>query len=99
MTFFCTSLIAFCIWCAVDLLEQLLSPRALREGLPSAQQMLQHEFFQGLNVEETQSRQIFKLPAQVKEIMKLVASKIEERLRHDQKIVSMSLNILNARDK
>lgn len=71
----------------VDLLERILSPRALREPLPTAQQLLQHEFFKGLNAEDIQTRQLFKLTGQMKETLKVLSSKIEERLRHDQKIV------------
>ncbi|XP_034237684.1 PX domain-containing protein kinase-like protein [Thrips palmi] len=70
-----------------DLLERLLSPRSLREALPTAQQLLQHEFFIGLNAEDIQTRQLFKLSGQMKETLKIITCKIEERLRHDQKIV------------
>lgn len=74
-----------------------MSPRALREGLPSAQQMVQHEFYRGLNAEEIQARQIFKLSSQVKETMKSITLKIEERLRHDQKIASFALSFCKFR--
>lgn len=72
-------------------MERLLSPRALREPLPTAQQLLQHELFKGLNAEDIQARQLFKLSGQMKETLRVITSKIEERLRHDQKIVRIAM--------
>ncbi|KAK3913827.1 PX domain-containing protein kinase-like protein [Frankliniella fusca] len=77
---------ATCSPVLADLLDQLLSPRALREALPSAQQLLNHNFFNGFKGEDIQSRQLFKMPGHAKEALKSITIKIEERLRHDQKI-------------
>ncbi|KAJ1524406.1 hypothetical protein ONE63_010906 [Megalurothrips usitatus] len=77
-----------CCQSLADVLEQLLSPRALREGLPTAQQLLQHEFFGRIDVAKILAEyRTFKFPGHTKEVLKSVTLKIEERLRHDQKIV------------
>ncbi|KAE8746146.1 hypothetical protein FOCC_FOCC007147 [Frankliniella occidentalis] len=81
------SLPANCPPAFADLLDQLLSPRALREALPSAQQLLLHSFFNGAMGEDIQTRQLFKIPSHSKEAFKTITCKIEERLRQDQKIV------------
>lgn len=81
------SLPSSCPRALAGVLDQLLSPRALRDGLPSAQQMLQHEFFKAVTLGDIQSRQLLKLSGNAREAAKAITLKIEERLRRDQKIV------------
>ncbi|XP_005182744.1 PX domain-containing protein kinase-like protein isoform X2 [Musca domestica] len=88
------------------LLESILSKEACKSGLPSLEQLSNHEFFKEYSASETCrksseddiARSQFKLSINAKEAIKLAIQKTENRLREEQKSVKNQKRIVRVQE-
>ncbi|KAL1514230.1 hypothetical protein ABEB36_003518 [Hypothenemus hampei] len=70
------------------MLESILSHDACKNGLPTIQSLLEDPFFANVKLNITdKDKAHFKIPTTVKEHLKTVVLKIEDRLKGEQKVV------------
>lgn len=88
------------------LLESILSKEACKSGLPSLEQLSNHEFFKEYSAsemcrkssEDDIARSQFKLSINAKEAIKLAIQKTENRLREEQKSVKNQKRIVRVQE-
>ncbi|KAH8372970.1 hypothetical protein KR009_009168 [Drosophila setifemur] len=86
-----------------DLLESILSKEAVKAGLPTLEQLMEHRFFTQYASPEAPAavnaeKPYFKLSLQAKELLRLAATKSETRLRDEQKSVKNQKRIVRVQE-
>ncbi|KAH8284690.1 hypothetical protein KR018_011562 [Drosophila ironensis] len=83
------------------LLESILSKEACKAGLPTLEQLLGHRFFEQYASPDPAAnaeKPYFKISLQAKELLKLAATKSENRLRDEQKSVKNQKRIVRVQE-
>ncbi|XP_044738700.1 PX domain-containing protein kinase-like protein [Chrysoperla carnea] len=85
-----------------SVLDSILSSEACRNGLPTINNLLSHKCFTALNTNNVSSnheqRAHLKFSTAIKEKLKYVSSKIEERLKDEQKLVRSQKRIARVQE-
>ncbi|KAH8233369.1 hypothetical protein KR026_007250 [Drosophila bipectinata] len=85
------------------LLESILSKEACKAGLPTLEQLIGHRFFEQYASPEASfaanaEKPYFKISLQAKELLRLAATKSENRLRDEQKSVKNQKRIVRVQE-
>uniref|UniRef100_A0A8C6X2G1 PX domain containing serine/threonine kinase like n=1 Tax=Naja naja TaxID=35670 RepID=A0A8C6X2G1_NAJNA len=79
----------------VTVLESVLSPEAMKNGMPTVSRLLQMPLFSDVLLTNSEKTQ-FKIPAKLKEALRIAKERIEKRLVEEQKLIHQHRRLTRA---